>query len=119
MLILHSLNNRTRWRNYSFGNIHKDWNKKESLINKEYVRGINVRVGDEKMSKFLDRNCRYSGGFTKNRLSLLDVPYLEAAPESPETIRENLKLKKTLKRAVESTTAPHYLIESIRDRIRG
>lgn len=89
------------------------------LINKEYVRGINVRMGDEKMSKFLDRNCRYRGTFAKNRVAIFGTVHFGAAPESLETVRENLKLKKALKRAVETTFAPQSLIDSIRDRIRG
>jgi hypothetical protein len=56
---------------------------------------------------------------TKNHINFLDTPYFENPPESLGTVRENMKLKRMLKRAVEREMAPQNLIDSIRDRIRG
>lgn len=71
------------------------------------------------MSKFLDGACRYNRTFAKDRLTIPEMAFFEKGPESLETVRENLKLKRALKRAVEREFAPQSLIDSIRDRIRG
>jgi hypothetical protein len=71
------------------------------------------------MSKFLDGACRYNRTFAKDRVTIHEMPFFEKGPESLETVRENLMLKKALKRAVERDIAPPSLIDSIRDRIRG
>lgn len=46
-------------------------------------------------------------------------PYSRPQPETLEDVRDNLRLKKLLKRAVEREVAPLSLIESIRTGIRA
>ncbi len=51
---------------------------------------------------------------------LFDVePYSRPQPETLQDVRDNLRLKKFLKRAVENEVAPLSLIESIRAGIRA
>jgi hypothetical protein len=46
-------------------------------------------------------------------------PYSRPQTETLEDVRDNLRLKKLMKRAVEREVAPLSLIESIRTRIRA
>lgn len=51
---------------------------------------------------------------------LFDVePYERSQPETLADLRDNLRLRKILKRAVEREVAPLSLIESIRSGIRS
>jgi hypothetical protein len=72
-----------------------------------------------KMSKFLEGTCRYTRTSPKHGVNIPGSPFFVNGPESRETVLENLRLKKILKRAVERDVAPQSLIDSIRDRIRG
>lgn len=71
------------------------------------------------MNDSADKNRFFKTTGTATRPNwLFDIEhYSRSNGESLTELRDNLRLKKTLKRAVEKDFAPEYLIRSIRARI--